>query len=673
MRSDLKKSVLLISAVMIAITSYAQKPKKTFDSNKFAQKVQFSMVPELIGKWLPDDVALQYIADKSGKSLTDLKEEKTTNAEHIKQNTSDFIAHGLAYIVDKVEVQVIEESPVKRANILMHCHAKQGNFIIKLSNCVQTNLSWYLGDSILPEGDGFESAVTAKAEKKPSKLGSMLAKADEIQKSSDEANKKDQTAADALRQTRPGYEATSSKYYNHDLADLPLAGYYIKKNGEKVEAIIGYQKPQFLIGLSNALFICKQADGKKIDALNAESDPNFKEWVKYEDIKAFYVADQLHARNSEGYFTVIISEGAIHTTASIKLWNKETQLFKVFPVTQKLNGQKAGTFLDRPTEAELLSMMTDAPDIVDGYKNGEYTLNEAEIKYNVWYEAKNPGKVNYIFGKDYGVTKNSSSVAAQEVTEYDKEVVAAADEAHRAPKIDKFAGRPTTAEASVASAKPEVEVKKESFKDRLNRVKSDGNKVGVLVTSKNLVINPNDFSEGITKAQVMGSYGPLTDLDNLAKATTDQLNAGFGIDVFEAVDYSKIPVKEGKYGKLDDWWSTKYKVIVIYELTPFYNAYYKTNTQTGDREYNAQMRVDSEMIVMAAEQEKPEKLKYVTASPKSWGNYRSEKYTAPAETDYHMIQELKAAINPPSDDVVMQELIKSQKEYLDKFVKKKSK
>jgi len=522
----------------------------------------------------------------------------------------------------------------------------------------------------------FTIVCYAQAPKKGgSKFLNTLQKMEEIQKSSDEANKKNLETAEALRQARPGYEATNSTYYNHKLEDMPLPGYYIKKNGEKVEAIIGYQKPQFLIGMSNALFICKQEDGKKIDALNAQSDPNFKEWVKYEDIKAFYVANQLHAKNSEGHFTVIISEGAIHTTASIKLWNKETQLFKVFPVTQKLNGQKAGTFLDGPTEVEILSMMADAPAIVDGYKNGDYTLYEAEVKYNVWYEENNPGKITYIFGKDYGVTKTAKpAVATQEKTSYEKEVTSAAESAHRAPRIDVFAGRPATAPAAVASAKPEVAVKKESFVDRLNRIKADGNKVGVLVTSTNLVINPGSFSEGISKAQVMGSYGPLEGLDKLANTTVDQLNDGFGVDVFEAVDYSQIPVKEGKYGKVDDWWATKYKMIVLYELSPSYIAYYKTiNTETLERSFNAQMKVNSEMIVMGAEDIKPDKLKYVTPSPKSWGYYRSEMHIASSDTDFNTIQELKSAINPPSDDEVIEAIIKSQKEYLDKFVKKKSK
>ncbi len=669
-----RKFTILIFTVFLMVSGYAQKQKKTYDSEKFVKKIQFSLTPELIGKWLPDDAALKYIAEKSGRSLGELKEERNINTENIKNNTQDFIQQELVYIVDRSEVQVKQESPVKIADILIYCHTKQESFVIKLSNCVQTDISWYLGDAIIPEGDGFERAVSAKASKKPSKLGAMLKKGQEAQKNADIINKQNHEYAESLRQARPGYETKYNTYYNYDLADFPLNGYYIKNNGEKVTAIIAYQKPQFLIGLSNALFICKQGTGKKVDALNASSDPNFKEWVKYDDIKAFFVADQLFARNSDGDFTIIITEGAIHTSASIELIDQESQFFKVFPVTQKLNGQKFGSASQRITEAALLNMMSDAPEIIQGYKNGEYSLYEAEIRYNIGYEENYPGRINYIFGKDYEVTKKSSVIAQQKVTAYDKEIIAAADEANRAPKQDKFAARPITADASVASAKPEVTVKKESFKDRLNRIKTDGNKVGVLVTSKNLVINPNPFSEGITKARVMGSYGPLSDLDVLAEKTAEQLNSGFGIDVFEAVDYSKIPVKDGKYGKMDDWWATKYKVIVFYDLSPSYNAYYKTvNTEAGGRKYHAQMKVDSEMIVMAAEEIKPDRLKYVTSSPKSWGYYRSDIFVGPAATDYNIIQELKAAINPPTDDVVIEKIVKSQKEYLNKFVKKKSK
>ena len=85
------------------------------------------------------------------------------------------------------------------------------------------------------------------------------------------------------------------------------------------------------------------------------------------------------------------------------------------------------------------------------------------------------------------------------------------------------------------------------------------------------------------------------------------------------------------------------------------------------------MKVDSEVLVMAAEDKNQNKLKYVTASAKTWGTYRSDFFTGPASTDFNKIQDLKEAINPPSDNAVIDELIKSQHEYIAKFIKKRNK
>ena len=664
---------LSVLALLISVSSYAQKPKKTYNSEKFVQKVQFSMTPDLIGKWLPDDAALQYIAGKSEKTLGELRGENKINTENIKKDADEFIKKGLAYILDKSEVQVKQENPVKIADIVLYCHTKENKFTIKLSNCVQTNISWYLGDAIILEGDGFESVVSAKADKKPSKFGAMLVKAGEIQKNAEDINKKNQAIEDSLRKARPGYETKNRTYYNHDMAELPLSGYYIMNNGEKVTAIIAYLKPQFLMGLSTSLFICKQVTGKKVDYLNANLETNFKEWVKYGDIKAFFVADQLYVKNSDGAFTTLISEGAIHTTTSAKLINGKTQHFKVFPVTQKLNGQKFGSVSNGVTEATLLNMMSDAPGIIKGYKNGEYTLNEAEIRYNIWYEENNPGKINYIFGKDYEVTKKSSATTSKEVTAYEKEVVDKYDQAHTVPKQDLFAGRPLDPSDAIASAKPEVKVKKESFLDRLNRIKTDGNNVGVLVRCENIYVNPGDVGEGITKVKVVGSYAPLERTEKLANKVTDEFNKGFGVNVFEAVDYSLISVKEGTNGKMDDWWSTKYKMIVIYDIIPSYTAIRRTNNSTGEKEFRAQMKVNTQVIVMSAEDKQQSRLKYVTSSPSTWGYYKTEPFIGTATTNFDIIQDLKEVINPPADAVVIEELIKSQQKSIDKFIKKKSK
>lgn len=672
MNIQLKRTVVLLFAAFFTLVSYSQKQKKTYNSEKFVKKVQFSMVPELIGKRLPDDIALKYISEKSGESLADLKIKNKANNESLINNVQDFIAYGLAYIIDKSEVLVKQESPVKIADIILYCHTKSDKFTITLSNCVQTNISWYLGDAIVPEGDGFESAISAKAKKQPGKFGEMLIAANEIQKSSESIEKTTQARADSLRQARPGYETKSNIYYNHDWADLPLPGYYIKNNGEKITAIIGYQRPQFIMGISNALFICKEQTGVKIDALNAHLEKNFKEWVKYEDIKAFYVADQLFIKTKDGNFTILVSEGAIHTTTSAKMVDQKKQLFTVFPVTQKLDGRKYGTVTDQISEFKLLAMMEDAPQIVQGYKDGKYSLNEAEIRYNIWYEENNPGKINYVFGKDYGVTKKKTNTITPAVTTYEKEVVEKLNTAHVAPKQDYFEGRPLVASPPVASAKPEVRVKKESFLDRLNRIKMDGNKVGVLVRCENIYVNPEPVGEGVTKVHVVGSYKPLNGIEKIADNIATKFNEGFGIDVFDVVNYSLIPIKDGVNKSIDDWWSTKYKIIIIYDITPYYTAIKTTNSK-GDREFKARMKVNTEVIMMSAEDKQQTRLKYVTNSPAKWGYYKTDFFIGPATTNFDVIQDLKEAINPPNDDLVIEALINSQQEKIQKFIKRKSK
>jgi hypothetical protein len=515
----------------------------------------------------------------------------------------------------------------------------------------------------------------AQKEKKKGKLGTLIQKAATATENAVAAEKIATARADSLHELRPGYETKSSLYYNEDLADKPLPGYYVLKDGRKVDAIIGYQRPQFIMGLSTALFIAKEANNQKIDALNANQDPNFKEWVKYDDLKAFFVANQLFARNSDGNFAVIIDEGAIHTSGGLQMISQEQQLFKIYPITQKLNGEKFGSMYNGITKDQAISLVDDAPGIAEELESDGIDIYEAFTRYNIWYEDNHPGEVEYIFGKDYGVSGRYSSggTTNTEASAAEKAMVASIAKANLAPRVDPFEGRSTDVDPSIASAKPEVTVKKESFTARVQRIKADGNKVGILVRSSNLLINPKPLGDGLNPAMVKGSYGPLTGLGVLARATADRLNESFGTDVFEVVDYQKIPYKDGKYGKYDDWWSTKYKIVILYDLTPFYNAFYRTNTSNGELEYVAYERVNSELILMAAEEEKPDKLRYVIGSPRSMGSFISEDYIGPKETDFDIIQELKAAINPPSDDEIIKLLIENQKEPLAKLIKKLSK
>lgn len=520
--------------------------------------------------------------------------------------------------------------------------------------------------------------VVAQKPKKKSKFGALMKAAQETGAKQDAATKKTEASG-----------ATSS-LQSSDNYGKKFPGWYISSSGDKRDGLIVFDAIGDMTNNDNPL------------KFTLDTDENF-ESIKKSDLKAFFVNSRLYtAVDIEGKrdWVINISQGAIAEVAVVRyIEPTDRAVYDTVPDPGSTLGYKiVGTLVDvegRWDEVQkvqkfgkvspapfgrkdMVALVAEYEDLATKIENKEkgYKSTITSVGYNAtmfgyynkWYDENNPGAITY-----YPTV--ATFVAPKTTNSYQTEVLNAAEEAHRAPRIDVFAGRPATASAAVASAKPEVAVKKQSFKDRLARIKADGNKVGVLVTSQNLVINPGTgTSEGITKAQVMGTYGPLEGIDKIAKTTADELNAGFGTDVFEAVDYSQIPVKEGKYGKIDDWWSTKYKVIFIYELEPSYSAIYKVvNSETLEREYQAKMHVHGDIIVMSAEEIKPEKLKYVTSSPKTWGYYNTDKFIGPAETDFHTIQQLKAAINPPSDEVVVDAIIESQKEGLAKFVKKKSK
>ena len=126
----MKKIILGVVAVLIGLSGYTQKQQKTYDAQKFMKKVQFSFTPELISKWMPDDEALQYVAEKSGKSMDELKAERDANTEQIKKSVTEINGLGLVYVWDSAEEKIKQESPVKIADIIIHCHAKDKQFVL---------------------------------------------------------------------------------------------------------------------------------------------------------------------------------------------------------------------------------------------------------------------------------------------------------------------------------------------------------------------------------------------------------------------------------------------------------------------------------------------------------------------------------------------------------------
>jgi hypothetical protein len=479
-------------------------------------------------------------------------------------------------------------------------------------------------------------------------------------------------------------------------------GYYIANDGTQTNCLVLFESPDKLNEQSSNLSTALSLDGevKLVDKRN---------------LKAFFVNNRLYQPitvNGETKWCYIRTQGAIrlvniptyHDTRIERgigaYYDEEKQVNVAYTDTIKLflpywSEAQAIQKLDQEAEVKvflnrknILPYVEDYPELATKIDNKEKGYKASLVNvpgtqdpfgekmfniYNEWYDKNNPGVITYFPTKATYLAPQSSAGQTNSLPVADAALVEEISKANLAPRIDPFEGRSTSVDPSVASALPEVPVKKESFTERINRLNAAGNKVGILVKSSNLLINPKPLSDGLNPAQVKGSYGPLTGLDALAQTTADRLNEAFGTDVFEVVDYQKIPFKEGKYGKYDDWWATKYKIVILYDLEPFYNAFYRKNTLTGEFEYVAYERVLSELILMAAEESKPDKLKYVIGSPRSMGSYKSDEFIGSKDIDYNIIQDLKASINPPSDDEIIKVLIEEQKEPLDKLIKKLSK
>ena len=214
---------------------------------------------------------------------------------------------------------------------------------------------------------------------------------------------------DSVNAARPGYKAKLfpikngnevTKYYNFDLTksyveSTVLKGHYVKNDGTVIHEAIGFGLPEYMVGDTSARFrllICKDIEGGSVSFADSDQNENYKAYIKKDDIKAFYVEGHLFKKLPGIGWRLILNEGAIHTFINIV---KTKNGYIATKHTQKLAEKiKEESILTPATEIKL-AMMADAPEIVQGYKDGLYDLNEAEVKYNIWYDKKYPGKIKY--------------------------------------------------------------------------------------------------------------------------------------------------------------------------------------------------------------------------------------------------------------------------------------
>lgn len=150
-----KKSRLIIVFFLSSAIVYGQpKPQKTHDHEKFAKKVygNFSagLDPQI---FLPDDEALKYISQKTGRSIEELKKERENNKIYLDQDKKSLSGENAGGgMVLKIELLKKEHPTLSMADIVLQVSGTGGTKRIELANCVQTDITWVLGDYMGLEG-----------------------------------------------------------------------------------------------------------------------------------------------------------------------------------------------------------------------------------------------------------------------------------------------------------------------------------------------------------------------------------------------------------------------------------------------------------------------------------------------------------------------------------------
>jgi|694.fasta_scaffold47737_2 hypothetical protein len=169
----------------------------------------------------------------------------------------------------------------------------------------------------------------------------------------------------------------------------------------------------------------------------------------------------------------------------------------------------------------------------------------------------------------------------------------------------RFASRSTTVSAEMETAKDNLPVKKETFTAKMERIKNDGNKVGVFYYLKSVqgeakssaTSGPSMMQEA-SKSEFVLIEGEYADesLQSVGADFTAELNAALGRTDIDLLDMNKMPYRQTKFGPIDDFWATKYKVVFVLLVEPKIRASHEGSS--GKKKFDATMTFVSSLSVL---------------------------------------------------------------------------
>ncbi len=397
------QSTLVIVALLVAGTSLAQKPKKTFDHTKFAKKVMFSFTPQYVTAYSPNEKALLYISEKSGRPIADVRAENEANKLTLKEDVTYITGNNIMMVIGSVDVIIKSESPVKTADIVVSSSAGKINYTF--TNCIQTDITWVLGDHIVASGDDLDGTLQANAEHEEKK------EAAQARRDSLEALYGGSNSSIPAEPLVPSYKYVghkrsmqrtdkSTRYFDFDLIGKPMNGYLIAKDGTKTECVIKQQDPEKLQDPASTLLIYNTP---YTDAAYTEDETaNFKRAQMKNELRAFFVGGNMYVNDGKQW-SILIYEGAIRDIVRlVPTQINGKKVYLVAEIVQKLDGEhmnRANLKLDFINT--MTKWVSENPEMVAKIKNKEAGYEWASAssvitEFNKWYEEQFPEKAPYV-------------------------------------------------------------------------------------------------------------------------------------------------------------------------------------------------------------------------------------------------------------------------------------
>ena len=239
-------------------------------------------------------------------------------------------------------------------------------------------------------------------------------------------------------------------------------------------------------------------------------------------------------------------------------------------------------------------------------------------------------------------------------------------------QTDPETGRALKVSPEIASDKPNVPVKKETFVAKLDRYASEGFKAAVVISVPDSLFSrgadPNSMGSSATTGTVV-LYGGIpidTDFTPIAENFAKAMNEEFNTEVFEVVDDMNIPLKEGQWRGLD-WSSTKYRMVITYSISLVYSY-----TNYMDK-YKGVLEVTQRITGTEYVNEKGKvKMKYPIKGG-NMGAYNSPAWESESNPNISRTLEIHKLVDPPMGAELVAELVKEQNSSMPKFIEKQRK